>query len=352
MSAVAKFPLFLPGKNNFPSQNNYILAAEVKDSQTVFGVYTAEGGGVHFVQKKELENNSFPDFSAMVKHFMETEIPSVSVNRLAVTFPGPVIGGQSTSARVAWPVSAREISAATGISAVCIINDLEAMAYGLATITESCLDPVHETAQHVMGNVAILAPGTGLGEAGLFFDGEALRPFATEGGHSEFSPRTAVEVEFYQFLNKIYGIVSWENVLSKDGLFNIFRFLRDEKRHPISEDFARKMKQEGDFTELLCSAALEGKEKISTITVNTYLEFLAREANSLTLKLKATGGLLIGGEIPFMLRDYIDKERFYQKFLISDKMDRLLNHIPMYLIQDEHMTLNGAATYAAYSGKI
>lgn len=246
-------------------------------------------------------------------------------------------------------LDAEKIKTETGIDRVYLINDVEATAYGLADLCNDSLTSVYESDTPTTGNVAILAPGEGLGEAGLYYDGTYLRPFATEGGHSEFSPRTNIEVEFYQFLNQIYGIVSWENVLSKNGLFNIFRFLRDEKRHPLSEKLLAKLQDEEDFCVAIYRSVIEDQEQISTITLNTYLEFLAREANSLVLKLKATGGLLIGGELPFLFRDYIDKNRLYQKFMISDKMERLLKNIPIFMIPNDKMILVGAAYYAAFS---
>ena len=138
-------------------------------------------------------------------------------------------------------------------------------------------------------------------------------------------------------------------MLSKNGLFNIFRFLRDEKRHPLSEKLLAKLQDEEDFCVAIYRSVIEDQEQISTITLNTYLEFLAREANSLVLKLKATGGLLIGGELPFLFRDYIDKNRLYQKFMISDKMERLLKNIPIFMIPNDKMILVGAAYYAAFS---
>jgi glucokinase len=228
-----------------------------------------------------------------------------------------------------------------------MLNDQEAAAYGIGLLEDTELEDIRFGGHLENGNVAIIAPGNGLGEAGYFFDGKYLRPFATEGGHSEFSPRTNVEVEFYQFLNNLYGIVSWESVLSKSGLFNIYRFLRDVKRHPESENLAERLNK-GNFVETLYKSATEEDEMISKIALDTFLEFLAREANSLTLKLKATGGLILAGDIPQMLVNYIDKDKFYQKFKISDKMEAMLQNIPIYLVKSKSTSINGVALYTAY----
>lgn len=347
MNASSKFELFLPGYGNTENHEKSLICADIRAEETVVGYFEIEGGKTVCRFSQEYATKQFETFSAIINTFKAEH--QLNVEKLAVAFPGPVINNTGTSSRLSWTLNAKELEVATGIPHVFLINDLEAAAYGLADLPDDLLVSFRKTDVPVKGNVAILAPGEGLGEAGLFFDGEFLRPFATEGGHSEFSPRTNVEVEFYQFLNKIYGIVSWENVLSNNGLFNIFRFLRDEKRHPISDRLAARLKSEEKFSKAIYDAAIEDNEMIATITINTFLEFLAREANSLVLKLKATGGLFLGGELSILFADYFDKERFYQKFLISDKMEKLLNNTPIYLLCCPKAVIQGAATYAAFS---
>ena len=189
-----------------------------------------------------------------------------------------------------------------------------------------------------------------MGEAALFWDGSFLRPFATEGGHCEFSPRTNDEVEFYSFLQKIYGIVSWESVLSTGGLFNVYRFLRDVKRQVQPEWLTQEI-EAGNFTKAIIQGAIDKRDRICTMTIETFLVFLAREANSLVLKMKATGGLFLSGEIPVMLEQFLNNSVFYKNFIISDKMENVLKDIPIYLVKDEKTIINGAAIYAAFYNK-
>ena len=344
---MSKFELFLPGFGNSANHEQPLICADIHAEETIMGYYEVQDNKVLCKFSQEYPTKQFDRFSDVVNAFKAEH--QLSVKKLSVAVPGPVINRQAMSARLSWISNADEIAADTQIEHVYLINDLEATAYGLSDLPEDMLVPFKKADAPVKGNVAILSPGEGLGEAGLFYDGEYLRPFATEGGHSEFSPRTNVEVEFYQFLNKIYGIVSWENVLSNNGLFNIFRFLRDEKRHPISEKLAQRLRSGEKFPKVIYDAAIEDHEMIATITINTFLEFLAREANSLVLKLKATGGLILSGELAILFEDYIDKGRFYQKFLISDKMERLLNNTPIYMLCCRDAVMQGAATYAAFS---
>lgn len=258
-----------------------------------------------------------------------------------------MIRGRSEPARLSWKIDAEIIKDETNVGEVYLINDLEASAYGLQNVAEEHFVTIHDSGNATPGNVAVLSPGEGLGEAALFWDGHCLRPFATEGGHCEFSPRTNDEVEFYSFLQKIYGIVSWESVLSTGGLFNVYRFLRDVKQQK-QPDWLTKEIEAGNFTQAIIKGALENKDRICTMTIDTFLVFLAREANSLVLKMKATGGLFLTGDIPVMLEQFITNTKFYKNFIISDKMENILEDIPIYLVKDKKTILNGAALYAAF----
>ncbi|WP_346984665.1 glucokinase [Chryseobacterium sp. POE27] len=341
-----KFPLYLPGVKNAGNDNVSIIGANLREDMTTLGYFVSENEGVEVKIQHNYPTKDYASFADILRKFIQDN-QLENVKRLGIAVPGPVINGKSNPARLGWNLDVEDFKRDFDFERVDMLNDQEASAYGMAILEDSDLDAIYTSGHLEKGNVAILAPGNGLGEAGYFFDGKYLRPFATEGGHSEFSPRTNVEVEFYQFLNNIYGIVSWENVLSKGGLFNIYRFLRDVKRHPEPEGLAERLTEE-NFVQELFKAAVEDDVLICKIALDTFLEFLAREANNLTLKLKATGGLLISGDIPQVIREYIDKDKFYEKFKISDKMEEMLRNIPIYLNKNENTALNGAALYTAY----
>lgn len=341
-----KFKLFLPALAADCNNTISLISADIRRDQTFVALFVTENGNV--ISKKEdiYNTQDFASISEIIKQFI-TDNSLSNISKIAVAVPGPVIGGKSEPPRLPWKVDAEEIRKDTQIEKVYLINDLEASAYGLRN-DDDCYLTLHKSDNFAVGNVALLAPGDGLGEAGLFFDGNSLRPFATEGGHCEFSPRTTDEVEFYQFLQKIYGIVSWESVLSTSGLFNIYRFLRDVKQQK-QPDWLTLEIEAGNFTEAIINGALEQRDRICNMTIDTFIIFLAREANSLVLKLKATGGLFLTGEIPIMLQKFLNNDKFYKNFIISDKMDILLKDIPIYLVKDKKTIINGAAVYAAFS---
>lgn len=346
MSSKTKFPLYFPGREYETNKNTSVLVADIRVKYCYLSVYDCTDGELTSKSEKQYSTADFETFSDIViKYLEETKIEGL--NRLSIAVPGPVHQGKCVTPNMPWVLDVALVKKRTGFERVYLINDLEATAYSLTAIDDSCFSPIHVSANKIRGNVAILAPGNGLGEAGLYYDGVYLRPFATEGGHTEFSPRNDFEIEFYQFLTKIYGIVTWENVLSKEGFYNIYRFLRDVGRHTEDPWLAEKI-QKGEFIDVLVEAVNEKKTRLLKTAVNMYLEFLARESNNLTLKLKATGGLIITGEIPSKIYELINKDKFYKNFKISDRMEHILKDIPIYIVRNEKGIANGAAYYGAF----
>ena len=346
MESKNNFKLYLPALNADCNADISLVAADIRQEITYVAHYITQNKKVAVQKEAAYNTKDFASFSEIVNRFI-TEYSITSIDKIAVAVPGPVIAGKSEPQRLSWTLDAEKIKDETNVKKVYLINDLEASAYGLDNDDESGFLTIHRSEDFVPGNVAVLSPGAGLGEAGLFWDGECLRPFATEGGHCEFSPRTSDEVEFYQFLQKIYGIVTWESVLSTSGLFNIYRFLRDVKQQK-QPDWLTKEIEAGNFTEAIINGALEKRDRICNMTIDTFLIFLAREANSLVLKLKATGGLYLTGDIPVMLQKYLSNDKFYKNFIVSDKMEVVLKDIPIYLVKDQKTIINGAALYAAF----
>lgn len=346
MSSKTKFPLYSPGQECETNKNITVLVADLRVKYAWLSLYDCKNGEMLQKQEKQYVITDYASFSELVKQYLADE-KILGVTRISIAVPGPVHKGKCITPNLPWVLEADVVKKELGFERVYLINDLEATAYSLADIEDSCFNAIHVSPNKVRGNVAILAPGNGLGEAGLYYDGTYLRPFATEGGHTEFSPRNDFEIEFYQFLTKIYGIVTWENVLSKEGFYNIYRFLRDVGRHTEDPWLSEKV-QNGEFVDVVVEAIAEKKTRLLKTTIDMYLEFLAREANNLTLKLKATGGLIITGEIPDKIFDLINKDKFYKNFKISDRMEHLLKDIPIYIVRNPKGISNGAAHYGAF----
>lgn len=347
MTTEINFPLYLPGIENPENDNISILAADIGGTKTNVGWFVSENGKMIMKHEATYSSKSHQSFSHIIqKYIRENDLEKP--NRISIGVAGPVLHGKCITTNLPWSLDTHQIKKETLVDKVCIINDLESTAYGLAEINEGYLATIHEGCPNPEGNVAILAPGTGLGEAGLFWDGKHLRPFATEGGHSEFSPRNNVEVEFYQYLKQIYGIVSWETVISGPGLFNIYRFLRDKKGHEEPAWLTQQF-EDGDPSAVICETALRDLNFTCVLAMDMFVEFIAREATSLALKLKSTGGLLLGGGIPPKIFSFLNKSKFYENFIVSDKMEHLLKSIPIHVILNSKTALLGAAYYGAFS---
>lgn len=346
METKISFPLYSPGKCCDADRNHKILVADLRNINSSISLYSCIDETILKSAESTFVTSGFSSLAEMVKTFLEKNPTEIQI--LSIAVPGPVINGKCVTPHLPWTVDTQEISTQFGIARVCLINDLEAIAYSLADLDSSKLQILHTSSNKVKGNIAILAPGNGLGEAGLFWDGKFLRPFATEGGHTEFSPRNELEIQFYQFLTKIYGIVTWENVLSKEGMYNIYRFLRDVGRHHEDAWLAERIQHE-DFLTVIGEVGREKKSRLVNLTLEMYAEFLAREANNLVLKLKATGALIITGEIPETVFDDFSKDKFYKDFTISDRMEHLLKDIPIYLVHNDSGISDGAAYYGAFT---
>ncbi|RQP13821.1 MAG: glucokinase [Chryseobacterium sp.] len=342
-----KFPLYLPGREDSKNDNCKILAGDIGGTKTHIGWFVSKDGGVELLNERVYPSMEYASFSDILREFIRDnkyEAP----DRICIGVSGPVINGKVITTNLPWSLDSALLQQEFRTERVDLINDLEATAYGLAGIDDEFLVSIYSGCKNMKGNVAILAPGTGLGEAGLFWDGEFLRPFATEGGHSEFSPRNNLEVEFYQFLMQIYGIVSWEHVISGPGLFNIYRFLRDIKKHEEPAWLTQRF-EEDDPAAVINHTALRELHPACTLAMEMFVDFMAREAANLVLKLKATGGLLLGGGIPPKIYSFLNKDKFHSSFVMSDKMEHLLKDIPIKMILNSRTALEGAAFYGAYS---
>jgi len=344
---LTKFPLYLPGLKKPENNGISVIAADIGGTKTNLGWFVSDSGKMILKEEATYPSTEYGSFSEIVKDFVKNhnfELPDV----ISIGVAGPVLQGKCKMTNLSWSLDVEQLKEELRIERVELINDLEATSYGLAEVNEGYLATIYSGNPEIKGNVGILAPGTGLGEAGLFWDGEALRPFSTEGGHSEFSPRNKLEVEFYEYLSSMHDIVSWETVISGPGILDIYRFLRDVKRHPEPAWLTQKFEKEEDPSSVISHTAMRELDPTCSRTMEIFVNFLAREATNLALKLKATGGILLGGGIPPKIFSLMNKDKFHQSFIVSDKMEHLLKDIPIYLILNSKTALLGAAYYGAY----
>jgi glucokinase len=263
---------------------------------------------------------------------------------------GPVKDGAVQVTNLPWTVNAAALQASLKFQRVSLLNDLEANAYGIQTLRADELLPINPHGDpRQVGNRALISAGTGLGEAGLLWDGVAHRPFATEGGHSSFAPNDATGDELLRFLRQEHGHVSWERVLSGMGMTNLYRFFRYRSGQPEPAWLTKEINA-GDPAAVVSRAGLGGKDPVCVESLDYFTRNYGAEAGNLALKMLALGGVYIGGGIAPKMLPKMQSEIFLDAFYHKGRMSPLLKSTPVYVILNDKTALQGAAWFAAYSG--
>ncbi|QNL49586.1 glucokinase [Olivibacter sp. SDN3] len=340
-------PLYLPNQKKSRTGIK-ILAVDIGGTKTSLGVYNLVNGAMNLMDEITLPSSAHTSFDHILTDYLKKNI-SARPDVLAIGVAGPVMDGKVNLTNLSWSIDVEAIRRQHGIEEVYLLNDLEATAYGLVGIADDDLAVIN-TGSDQKGNMAILAPGTGLGEAGLFWDGENYRPFATEGGHSEFSPRTELDFELFQYLRDETPLISWEHLVSGKGIYRIYRFLRESKRYKEPAWLREKLENE-DPAAVISHTAIRELNDTCVTAMQLFVTYMARESTSLALKLKATGGLYLGGGIPPRIYPLLKDELFREQFIQSDRMDPLLREIPIRVILNSKAALLGAAYFGAFGSR-
>lgn len=323
----------------------YVLAGDLGGTKTNLALFSATGETLKILQEHTYRSREYGSFTEIIQHFI-TQHPDTPPERICIGVAGPVIKGRVELTNLSRDLSEDEIRENTGLNQVALINDLEATAYGLATLSPDKLLTLHKGNAEHKGNMAIIAPGTGLGEAGLYWDGKAYHPFPTEGGHCDFAPRTDLDMELLKYLQEKYEVASWERLISGPGINNIYFFLRDVKGMDEPAWLAKAM-EEKDTAAVISENGIGRKAPICIKTMELFVRYLGREASNLVLKMKATGGLFLGGGIPPKIAPLLENNDFYNHYLQSDRMVELLSAVPIHIINNDKTALWGAAYYGA-----
>ena len=344
-----RFPLYLPQINNPENNNLSILAADVGGTKTNIAHFKAENGKMHLILEDTFATNQYNSLSEIILEFIKKnnfEKP----DRISIGAAGPVVKGKCHTTNIKFKIDVTDLQRDLQIDKVYLINDLEATAFGMTEVDDEFMITMREGNPSIGGHIAILAPGTGLGEACLFWDGEYLRPMPSEGGHSEFAPRTEVEFELVKFLQKTYGeIIVWERLVSGPAIYKIYEFLRDVKGYEEQAWLTQKLAEAKDKSAVISETAMSGLCTTCVLAMEMLVDFMARRANNMVLNYKATGGLILAGGIPPRIYNFINKEKIEESFLKCDEMEPLLAGIPIYLNLNSKTALYGAAYYGAFS---
>jgi glucokinase len=262
---------------------------------------------------------------------------------------GPVRNGRVETSNLPWVVEQSRLAKQIHLPATLLINDLEASAWGISALAAGDFVALNRVQGSTVGNQAVIAPGTGLGEAGLFWDGSRHHVFACEGGHTDFGPQGDLQIELLRFLQVRFGHVSYERILSGPGLVNVYEFLRDSGWGKELPEFAAALKQ-GDAAAVISGAALEGTNELAAKALDVWIAVYGAEAANLALKIMATGGLFLAGGISPKILAKLKGAVFMRSFLDKGRLRPLLESIPVEVVTNEKAGLLGAARCAAVRG--
>jgi glucokinase len=252
----------------------------------------------------------------------------------AFAIAGPVRDGRVRVTNLAWSVDAASLAETIGLDRLLLLNDLEANAWGIATLSADDFHVLNPGRPDAAGNAAVCSLGTGLGEAGLYWDGERHHPFACEGGHTDFAPLTGQQEGLREFVTAQHGHVSYERVCSGPGLENVYRYLSGGSSLTAPE---------------ITQHALSGTDTTAAAALDLMVEIYGAEAGNLALKLMATGGVYLSGGIPPMILHKLEDVAFMRAFTAKGRFADLLEGIPVRVIMNDRTALIGAALAAEAS---
>lgn len=342
------YRFYLPKQGETSQQGKKILAVDIGGTKTSFGEFEVRGDELSLIREETFGSRSADTFEELIQKFLDTAPGKERPEVLSIGVAGPVFANKVKLTNLSWELDAESLKRDLDIEHVSIINDLEATAYGLAGLQGEDTVSLFESSAQNEGSMAILAPGTGLGEAGIFWDGTYYRPFATEGGHSEFAPRTTLDIELLQYLQQEDEIITWEHVVSGPGIHRIYKFFRDAKAHKEPTWLTENFKKNDNPAAVISHAAMRELDETCRLAMDLFVSYMAREAASLVLKHKAVGGLWLGGGIPPRIFPLLKRDLFREQFVHSESMGHLLQKVPLRVILNSQAALIGAAYYGAF----
>src|SRR3979411_3354954 len=320
-----------------------ILAGDIGATRTRLAAFETEGNRLQCVIEKTYPSQQHDGLSVILAEFIKTE--GIPVHSACVGVAGPVRGGRSKISNLPWIIDSRELAQQLKLSSVGLLNDLEAYAYGIDALESKDFVTLSEEAEDAEGNRAVISAKTGLGMAGLYWDGFRHHPFACEGGDADFAPRNDLQMELLAYLQKKYGRISCERILSGPGIKNIYDFLRDAHQAEEPEWLRTQLGVAPDPPALISRMALEGKAAICDQTMSIFVSVFGAETGNCALNFMSTGGIFIGGSIAAKIVPKMKDPLFLESFLDKGRMATILKDMPVKIVANDDSGMIGAARY-------
>ena len=321
-----------------------ILAGDIGGTNARLACFQPQNGHLQLVSERVFPSREHKELGEIVIRFVDDS--GTHPEAACFGIAGPVRNGRVETSNLPWIIEQSRLAKQIDLPATLLINDLEAIAWGIGALTPADLVALNQGSGASVGNQAVIAPGTGLGEAGLFWDGARHHVFACEGGHTDFAPQDELQIELLRFLKARFGHVSYERILSGPGLVNGYEFLRDQQKGKESPELAAAMTQ-GDAAAAISRAAMAGIDPLAEQALDLWIRVYGAEAANLALKAMSTGGLFLAGGISPKILPKLQGPLFMQAFLDKGRMRPLVESMPVHVVTNDKAGLLGAARCAA-----
>ena len=320
-----------------------ILTGEIGATRTRLAAFETEGNNLQRVVEKVYMSQEHSGLREIVDAFIKAE--GIPAHSACFGVAGPVRSGRSKISNLPWIIDSRELATQLKLPSVGLINDLEAYAYGVDALMDKDFVTLSEGAKDSEGNRAVISARTGLGVAGLYWDGFRHHPFACEGGHADFAPRNQLESELLAYLQNKYGRISCERILSGPGIKNIYDFLHDTGKAEEPDWLKEELRVAPDPPALISQLALANKANICDQTLSIFVSIYGAETGNCALYFMSTGGIFLGGSIAAKIVPKMQDPLFRQAFLDKGRMSTLLEEMPVKIVLNDDAGLLGAARF-------
>lgn len=322
-----------------------LLAGDIGGTKTKLAIFSQEGGWRVPIVEETFPSANYSGLEVLVRAFLARH--DFQIERASFGVAGPVIEGEATITNLPWVMEEGQLAQELHIPTVKLLNDLESIAYAVPCLEASDLDTINAGQPVPNGTLAVIAPGTGLGEAYLTWNGTAYQAHNSEGGHADFAPGNLFELELLRYMMQRFPHVSYERVCSGKGIPNIYAYLKDSGYAEEPSWLAERLAATADRTPVIINAALDSGThcELCTATLDTFVAILGAEAGNLMLKVLANGGVYVGGGIPPRILPYLHEERFMQAFQHKGRFTAIMAEVPVHVILNPDIALLGAASY-------
>jgi glucokinase len=318
-----------------------LLAGDIGGTKTVLALFAEESGPRRPLHKELFPSKDYPTLEAIVASYLQAK--DVEVSHAVFGVAGPVVRDRAAITNLPWVLDGRQLEQAFSFERAHLLNDLQAVATAIPILEEEDVVTLHAGQAEPGGTIGVIAPGTGLGQAYLVWQGQRYQAFPSEGGHADFAPDGALQVALLSYLLARYEHVSYERVCSGMGIPNLYAFLQESGRYPEPAWLREQVAGAADPTPLIVRAAQQEQAAIASATLELFVNILAREAGNLALKLLATGGIYLGGGIPPRILDRLQAPSFVAEFQDKGRFRPLLEQVPLRVITNDEAALIGAA---------